>query len=65
MRLDTEELTRRAAIYAYLADSMVASVIEELSFKVQRSKLLREKLAIIQEAQVLAVSAGFTAASNL
>ena len=41
---------------------MVASVIEELSPKDERSKLLREKLTIIQEAQV---SAGFAAASNL
>ena len=37
---------------------MVASVIEELSPKDQRSKLLREKLAIIQEAQISTVSAG-------
>ena len=44
---------------------MVASVIEELSPKDERSKLLREKLTIIQEAQVSAVSAGFAAASNL
>ena len=63
--LDTEELARRSAIYASLADSMVASVIEELFPKDERSKLLREKLAIIQEAQVSAVSAGFAAASNL
>ena len=60
--LDTEELARRSAIYASLADSMVASVIEELSPKDERTKLLREKLAIIQEAQV---SAGFAATSNL
>ena len=65
MCLDTEELARRSAIYASLADSMVASVIEELSPKDERSKLLREKLAIIQEAQVSVVSAGFAAASNL
>ena len=65
MSMDTEELARRAAIYASLANSMVASVIEELSPKDQRSKLLREKLAIIQEAQVSAVPAGFAAASNL
>ena len=64
MCLDTEELARRSAIYASLADSMVASVIEELSLKDQRSKLLQEKLAIIQEAQVSAVSARFAAASN-
>ena len=63
--LDTEELARRSAIYASLADSMVASVIEELSPKDERTKLLREKLTIIQEAQVSAVSAGFAAASNL
>ena len=44
---------------------MVASVIEELSLKDEHSKLLREKLAIIQEAQVSAVSAGFAATSNL
>ena len=44
---------------------MVASVIEELSPKDERSKLLREKLAIIQEAQVSLVSAGFAGASNL
>ena len=44
---------------------MVASVIEELSPKYERMKLLREKLAIIQEAQVSAVSAGFAATSNL
>ena len=44
---------------------MVASVIEELSPKDERTKLLREKLTIIQEAQVSAVSAGFAAASNL
>ena len=62
MCLDTEELARRSAIYASLADSMVASVIEELSPKYERTKLLREKLAIIQEAQV---SAGFASASNL
>ena len=65
MCLDTEELARRSAIYASLADSMVASVIEELSPKDERSKLLREKLAIILEAQVSAVSAGFAAVSNL
>ena len=65
MCLDTEELSQRSAIYASLADSMVASVIEELSPKDERSKLLREKLAIIQEAQVSAVSAGCAAASNL
>ena len=65
MCLDTEELARRSAIYASLADSMVASVIEELSPKDERSKLLREKLAIIQEAQISAGSAGFAAASNL
>ena len=41
---------------------MVTSVIEELSAKDERTKLLREKLPIIQEAQVSAVSA---AASNL
>ena len=63
--LDTEELARRSAIYTSLADSMVASVIEELSPKDERSKLLREKLAIIQEAQVSVVSAGFAAVSNL
>ena len=63
--LDTEELARRSAIYASLADSMVASVIEELSPKDEHSKRLREKLTIIQEAQVSAVSAGFAAASNL
>ena len=63
--LDTEELAQRSAIYASLADSMVASVIQELSPKDERSKILREKLAIIQEAQVSAVSAGFAAASNL
>ena len=40
-------------------------LLEELSPKDERSKLLREKLAIIQEAQVSAVSAGFAAASNL
>ena len=63
--LDTEKLARRSAIYASLADSMVASVIEEHSPKDERTKLLREKLTIIQEAQVSAVSAGFAAASNL
>ena len=46
MCLDTEELARRPASYASLADSMVASVIEELSPKGERTKLLREKLAI-------------------
>ena len=40
-------------------------MIEELSPKDECSKLLWEKLAIIQEAQVSAVSAGFAAASNL
>ena len=65
MFLDTEELALRSAIYASLADCLVALVIEEFSPKDERSKLLREKLAIIQEAQVSAVSAGFAAASNL
>ena len=63
--LDTEELARRSAIYASLSDSMVASVIEELSPNDERTKLLRKKLTIIQEAQVSAVSVGFAAASNL
>ena len=63
--LDTEELARRSAIYASRTDSMVAPVIEELSPKDERTKLLREKLAIIQEAQVSAVSAGFPATSKL
>ena len=44
---------------------MVASVIEELSPKDERTKLLREKLTIIHEAQVSAVSAGFAVVSNL
>ena len=44
---------------------MVVFVIEELSPKDERTKFLREKLAIIQEAQVSAVSAGFAATSNL
>ena len=65
MCLDTEELARRSAISASLADSMVASVIEELSPKDERTKLLREKLAIIQEAQVSTVSACLADASNL
>ena len=65
MSLDTEELVRMAAIYASLADYMVASVIEELPPKDQRTKLLREKLDFIQEAQVSATSTGFAAASNL
>ena len=65
MCLDTEELARRSAIYASLDDSMVPSVIEELSPKDGQMKLLRDKLAIIQEAQVSAVSAGFAAVSNL
>ena len=43
----------------------MASVIEKLSPKDERSILLWEKLAIIQEAQVSAVSADFAAASNL
>ena len=47
MSLDTQGLSRRAAIYAFLADSMGALVIEELSPKHQRSKLLSEKLTII------------------
>ena len=64
MALDTE-LTRRSAIYASLADSMVASVTAELSPKDERSNILREKLAIIQEAQVAVVSSGFLGASNL
>ena len=63
--VDTEELARRSAIYASLANSMVASVIEEFSPKDERSKLLRQKLTIIQEAQVSAVSAGFATESNL
>ena len=45
MCMDTEELARRSVIYASLADLMVASVIEELSPKDQRSKLLRGKLS--------------------
>ena len=48
MAMDTEELARRSAIYTSLADSMVASVISELSPRDERSKLLREKLAVIQ-----------------
>ena len=65
MCLDTEEFARRSAIYASLADSMVAFVIKELSSKDERTKLLREKLAVMQEAQVAAVSAGFAATSHL
>ena len=65
MAMDTEELARRSAIYASLADSMVASVISELSPKDERTKLLKEKLAVIQEAQVAAISSGFAAASSL
>ena len=65
MAMDTEELSRRSGIYASLAYSMVASVMSELSPRDERSKLLKEKLAIIQEAQVVAMSSGFAAASNL
>ena len=65
MAMDTEELARRSAIYAYLMYSMVASVISKLSSKDERTKLLKEKLAVIQEAQVAAMSSGFAAAFNL
>ena len=65
MASNTEKLVRRSDIYASIADSIVASVIEDLSPKEGRSKLLREKLAIIQEAHVAAVSSGLAAASNL
>ena len=63
--MDMEELARRSTIYASLADSMVTSVVSELSPRDERSKLLKEKLAVIQEAQVAAMSTGFVAASNL
>ena len=56
MSFNTEELTRTAAIYGSLAVSMVAWVIEELSPKGQRTKLLREKLAITQSAAATAGS---------
>ena len=65
MAMDTEELARRSAIYASLADNMVASVISELSPRDERTKLLKEKLVVIQEAQVAAMSSGFAATSNL
>ena len=55
MAINTEELARRSAIYASLADSMVASVISEMSPRDERTKLLKEKLAVIQEAQVAAI----------
>ena len=42
MAMDTDELPRRSTIYASLADSMVASVISELSSKDERTKLLEE-----------------------
>ena len=61
----TQDDTRKSAIYTSLADFMVAAVIAELPPKDEGSKLLRDKLAIIQEAQVAAVSAGFVATSNL
>ena len=51
--------------YASLADSMVASVISELSLRDERTKLLKENLGVIQEAQVAAMSSGFGVPSNL
>ena len=65
MAMDMEELARRFAIYASQADSMVASVISELSPRDERTKLLKEKVAVIQEVQVAAMSSGFVAASKL
>ena len=65
MAMDMEELVIRSAIYASLTDSMVASVISELSPKDDHSKILKVKLPIMQEAQVAAVSSGLAAASNL
>ena len=64
MAMDAEGVARRSAIYASLADSMVASVISELSPRDEQSKLLKEKLVIIQEAQVAAMSSGFATASH-
>ena len=56
--MDSEELTRRSTIYESLSDSMVTSVISELSPRDERTKLLKEKLAVIQDAQVAAMSSG-------
>ena len=44
---------------------MVASVLFQLSPRDERTKLLKEKLAIIQEAQVATMTSGFAAASSL
>ena len=66
MVMDAEELTRRSTIYASLTDSMVAWVISELSPKDERTKLLKEKLAVIQKAVILCqLSSGLAAAFNL
>ena len=65
MAMDAEELAKRSAIYSSLVDSMVASVISELSARDERSKLLKDKLAVIREVQVTAMSSGFATASNL
>ena len=63
--IDRSSFDRSDRSFSRIVWPLVASVIEELSSKDERSKLLREKLAIIQEAQVSAVSADFAAASNL
>ena len=65
MAMDMEELVIRSAIDGSLTDSMVASVISKLSPKDDHSKILKEKLAIMQEAQVAAMLSGFAAALNL
>ena len=65
MAIDTEEFARRSTIYFSLVDSMVASVLFQLSPRDERTKLLKEKLAIIQEAQVATMTSGFAAASSL
>ena len=62
---DTEELARRASIYASVADSMMGSVIAELVPEDQMSAGLVERLRIIQEAQVGAMAASVAVASNL
>ena len=63
--LDTEELAWRAAVYTSIADSMLDTVISELSPKDSRTKHLKEQLAIVQEAQVGALNAAYGTASNL
>ena len=61
--LHTEELSRRAAVYASISDSLIATILKQIP-RESRSEILREQVEIMAQASRRSVAASVASAAN-